>query len=82
MPIPLPPRARAKAVRRHTAIESIDWLGVWAISLAFCAINLAGIAYFLSGDNTGASFILVGAAVIIALIVRFSSQRRNQLTDN
>jgi hypothetical protein len=76
MPIPLPPRARAKAVRRHTAIESIDWLGVWAISLGFCAINLAGIAYFLSGDNTGASFILVGAAVVIALIVRFGAERK------
>ena len=41
----------------------------------FCAINLAAIAYFLNRDNVGASFILVGAAGLIALIIRFGTGR-------
>ena len=77
MPIHLPPKARVRAVpaRKQDAIHSIDWLGLWALSLAFCAINLAAIAYFLNRDNVGASFILVGAAVLIALIIRFGTGR-------
>lgn len=67
MPIPRRPKARADVV--HTCklepIKTIDWLGLWALSLGFCAIVLAGIAYFLGGDNIGASFILIGAAGII-----------------
>ena len=71
MPIPLPPKARADVVRarKHETFVKFDWLGVWALSLGFCAINLAGITYFLAGDNIGASLILVGVAVIIAVIV-------------
>ena len=73
MPIHLPPKARAKAApaRRQAAIDSIDWLGLWALSLGFCAIILAGIANFIIGDNVGASSILAGAAAIIAVVVRF-----------
>ena len=75
MPVHLPPKTRAKVVaaRRQAAIDSIDWLGLWAFSLGFCAINLAGIAYFLNGDNIGASCILVGAAALIAVVVRFGA---------
>ena len=67
MPIHLPPKARDKAVlaRRQAAAPSIDWLGLWALSVAFCAIILAGIAYFMIRDNIGASFILVGAAATL-----------------
>jgi len=75
MPIHLPPKARAKAApaRGQAAIDSIDWLGLWALSLGFCAINLAGIAYFMTGDNIGASGILLGAAAVIAMVVRFGA---------
>ena len=75
MPIHLPPKARAKAApaRRQAAIDSIDWLGLWALSLGFCAIILAGIAYFMTGDNVGASGILLGAAAVIAVVVRFGA---------
>jgi hypothetical protein len=77
MPISLPPKVRAKAVPapKQAAIESIDWLGLWALSLGFCAIVLAAVAYFMSGDNTGASCILVGATVLIALIIRCDNGR-------
>ena len=71
MPIMLPPKARAKAIRRrkHQAITPIDWLGLWALSLGFCAIVLAGIADLTGGDNIGAACILIGAAGIIALVL-------------
>ena len=56
--------------RKHEAIEAIDWLGLWGVSLGFCAIVLAGIADFVGHDNLGAAFILVGTAGIIALILQ------------
>lgn len=75
MPILLPPnpppksRARAVRPRKREAIAPIDWLGLWALSLGFCAVVLAGIAEFMGEDNVGAAFILIGAAAIIALVV-------------
>ncbi|HET9715136.1 MAG TPA: hypothetical protein VFP60_03025 [Pseudolabrys sp.] len=71
----LPRKTRAD-ILRHTreAAEAADWLGIWALSLGFCAINLAAIAYFAAKDSVGASFILVGAAAIIAVILRVSGQ--------
>jgi hypothetical protein len=77
MPISLPPKARAKA-RKREAIESIDWLGLWALSIGFCAVVLAGIADFMGGDNIGAAFILVGAATIMSLIVRAAGKPGEQ----
>ena len=69
MPIPPPPKARAKAAHKREPITTIDWLGLWALSLGFCAIVLAGIADIMGDDNIGAVFILIGAAAIIALVV-------------
>ena len=46
------------------------------------AIVLAGIAYFMIGDNTGASCILVGAAAIIAVVVRFGTDRDEARDEN
>lgn len=76
MPIRLPPKARAEVMRtrKREAIASIDWLGVWALSLGFCAVVLAAIAYFMGSDNIGATFILIGAAGIIALIVNTDTE--------
>jgi polyferredoxin len=69
MPIPLPPKARTKVERMREAVTAFDWLGLWALSLGFCAIVLAATADFMGADIIGAGFILVGAAAIIALIV-------------
>ena len=87
MPVQLPPKPRAKArtkalPTRSQAAVTIDWLGLWALSLGFCAIVLAGIAYFMIGDNTGASCILVGAAAIIAIVVRFGTDRDEARDEN
>jgi hypothetical protein len=76
MPIPQRPKARADVVRtrKREPIKAIDWLKLWALSLGFCAVVLAGIAYFLGGDNIGASFILIAAACVITLIVRAGAE--------
>jgi hypothetical protein len=75
MPIQLRPKARAEAVRprKRATISSIDWLGLWGLSIGVCAIVLAAIANFMGHDNIGATYILIGAASIIALIVRAGS---------
>lgn len=71
MPIRLRPKICAETVhpRKRDLIASIDWLGLWGLSIGFCALVLAGVAYFTARDNVGASFILFGAAGIMALIV-------------
>jgi hypothetical protein len=76
MPILLPPKPRTRTARgdKDNTIAQIDWLGLWALSLGFCAIILAGIADFAGEDATGAAFILIGAAAIISLIVAVSGE--------
>jgi hypothetical protein len=80
MPIRLPPKSRAEVVRtrKQQAIQSIDWLAVWALSIGFCAIVLAAIAYFVGGDNVGASVILGGAAGIIGLIISSGAETEDR----
>jgi hypothetical protein len=79
--IPDPPRAKALRsdddFRRHELrmrqgsakrpIETIDWLALWTLSLAFSALFIAGCAYLGEGDAVGASAVLGGTAAIIAL---------------
>jgi hypothetical protein len=76
MPIQLRPKARAETVRprRPETILAIDWLALWGMSLGICAIVLAGIADFVGYDRVGATFILVGAAGIIALILQAGTE--------
>ncbi len=74
MPIQLRPKARAQTARKRDPITTIDWLGLWGLSLGFCAVVLAGIADFVGHDNIGAAFILVGTAGIIATIVCASGE--------
>ncbi len=71
MPIRLRPKVRAETVhpRKRDSIASIDWLGLWGLSVGFCALVLASVAFFTARDNVGASYILFGAAGIMALIV-------------
>ena len=73
MPNKLPLKPRAKAIRANDAIESIDWLALWAISLGVCAVVLAATALFAAADNIGATFILIGTASLIAMILTASS---------
>lgn len=76
MPVQLPPKARAETVRsrKHELIETIDWLGLWGLSLGFCALVLAAVADFVAQDNIGAALILIGAAAMIALILHAGTE--------
>jgi hypothetical protein len=65
-----PPKSRTTAIERPHAV---DWLAIWAMSLGFCALVLAGIAFFSIGDTVGASFILAAAAGIIGLVLHASA---------
>jgi hypothetical protein len=56
-----------RARNAAATIETIDWLAIWALSLAFSATLMAGLVYFTDNDTTGAAAILTGAAVIIAV---------------
>ncbi len=75
-----PEEPRAKAIRAHERVptrhqpETVDWLGLWAISLGIAAIVLAWVAYHTIGDTIGASFILAGAAALVALILTASER--------
>ena len=64
-----PPQLR---VREADAIDSIDWLALWALSIGLSALLMAGLAFFSANDPHGASCILAGAAAIIAAVLCFS----------
>jgi hypothetical protein len=88
LPIHLPKKPRAKTIhstnverhierkltrRRAHAVETIDWLALWALSLGFSAVVLAALALYGGGDPIGASMILFGTAIIIAMVLWFST---------
>jgi hypothetical protein len=54
------------------AVETIDWLGWWSLSIALSALVMAAVVYFNDNDTVGASGILAGAAGIVALVLLFS----------
>ena len=68
------------AARRTFVIAA--HLVLWALSLGFCAIVLAAIAYFMNGDATGAGGILAGAAAIIAVVVHLGAEREETGGEN
>ncbi len=52
MPNKLPLKPRAKAIRAHDPVDSIDWLALWAISLGVCAVVLAATAFLLPSTKS------------------------------
>jgi hypothetical protein len=67
LPLKTPAKSKAKA-----ATPVFDALGIWSLSMGFSAVAMAAIAYFTAGDKTGAAFVLVGAALVVALMLRAS----------
>jgi len=65
----LQPASRPRKGRELHAVETIDWLALWALSIGFSAIVLAALAFYGGGDATGASMILFGAAIVIAIVL-------------
>lgn len=91
MPTHLPNKPRAKGIganelneekprvaeaRKRHAVETIDWLALWTLSLGFCAVVLAAIVYFTENDTTGAATIMFGAAVIIGIALSVTKAPR------
>jgi hypothetical protein len=58
--------------RLEHAVEKIDWLALWSLSIALSALVMAAVVYFNDNDTVGASVILAGAAGIVALVLLFS----------
>src|ERR1700685_3145435 len=82
MPVRVPNRPRAKAISQDDArrtdfgsrerrprdpVDTIDWLALWALSLAVSALFIAYCAFFGEGDVKGAAAVLTGTAAIMAL---------------
>jgi hypothetical protein len=68
----VPPRKTPAKTKAKTANPTFDALGAWSLSMGFSAVAMASIAYFTAGDKTGAAFVLVGAALVVALVLRAS----------
>jgi hypothetical protein len=82
----LPEKPRAKAISAdnpdtgsvkfkpqvNQAAAKIDWLALWALSIAVSAIFIAALVYFGENDTTGAVAVLAGAAGVTALALFFS----------
>ncbi len=49
------------------SIDTIDWLALWALSLAVSALFIASCSFFGEGDVKGAAAVLIGTAIIMAL---------------
>lgn len=71
MPTLLPRKTPAKS-KAKAATPVVDALGIWSLSMGFSAVAMAAIAYFTVGDKTGAAFVLVGAALVVAFMLRAS----------
>lgn len=76
MPVPPPSKTRAEVVRaqKREPVATLDCFGFWLLSVALCAIALAGLVYFADGDNVGASLVLVCTASIIAVMLRVCNE--------
>jgi hypothetical protein len=73
VPSRLPDRrpSRAKVAHREP-----DWLAVWALSMGVSAAFIAAIAYFSAGDRIGAAWVLLGGAILIAVVLLGSAPPR------
>lgn len=72
MPILQPQKIRDNRRRpnRLPVAESTEWLGLWSLSLAVAALPVAAIVFVAGHDRIAASFVLIGTAAMIALIMR------------
>jgi hypothetical protein len=67
-----------REARSTKAEDTIDWLALWALSVGFCGLVLAGTAFCCADDPVGASVILFGAASIIAVTLGVSTAPKNR----
>lgn len=65
-------RRQPKAAEKQDAVDTVDWLALWALSLAVSAMFIAALVYFGEGDATGAAAVLAGTAGIISIALFIS----------
>jgi hypothetical protein len=63
-------RSEKRRIKHVPAAESTEWAGLWSVSLALAALLIASIVYFAGHDKVGAAFVLIGTAIMIALVMR------------
>jgi hypothetical protein len=59
--------ATPRVAAKPDALANVDWLALWALSLAVSAMFIAALVYFGEDDATGAAVVLAGTACIIAI---------------
>ena len=75
MPFPLSAKA---AILSRPERWSIDWIGIWALSLGAIALSLAALIYFADCDPLAAAFVLIAFAAILSVVLRESAPTREQ----
>jgi hypothetical protein len=68
MPTRLPEKPRVRAIEKTA---TADKFAVWAIAVGFCAVVVAAIVYDIGASKFTASYILLAAAAIVAVILRW-----------
>jgi hypothetical protein len=53
---------------------SLDWIGLWAISLGIASCAIATLIYVTSGEGRAAAFALAVPAALIGLFLRIKPQ--------
>jgi hypothetical protein len=66
-------RTDLRRAKRLPVAETTEWAGLWSLSLGLVAVLMAAIVYFAGRDAVGASFILFGTAIFVALMMRASA---------
>lgn len=56
-----------RTAEKRDPIDNVDWLALWALSLAVSAMFIAALVYFGEGDAPGAAAVLAGTAGIISI---------------
>jgi hypothetical protein len=65
-------RADAQAIE---AKRSADWCGIWSLPISAAAIALAAMIYFVTGDKSGAAFVLIGTATFVGIVLHAGAPR-------
>jgi hypothetical protein len=66
MPIPLPNNQKSRGSARQSGP---DWIALWALSVGAAAVLVAGLINFAVDDQTGAAWVLFGAAAAIGVVM-------------
>ncbi len=75
MPIPLPAKTATLA---RSERWTIDWIDMWAIVLGTLATALAALVYVADHDPVASSFVFIGFAAIIGVMLRESLRPRQR----